>query len=102
MFSIVKNLCFEYKLRTGELNEERLSNEKWKIGLLAEPKYYQPAEIDAIFGVDVWLQILAPNLVKDNHELALEQETKLGYLILQREDVSNHPQKFQYHQYSVY
>lgn len=50
---------------------------------LADPEYLVPAEVDALFGAQIWLQIVLPQIIKTKDEQAIAQHTRLGYVILQ-------------------
>lgn len=48
---------------------------------LADTKYHQPGQIEALLGVGIWIQIVEPGIKKDKNNQALAQNTKLGYVI---------------------
>lgn len=45
--------------------------------ILADPGYGIPGEIDALFGLRVWMKIVLPNVIKTNDNLAAAQNTSL-------------------------
>lgn len=50
---------------------------------LADPHYGIPNEVEALFGMRVWIQILLPNVIRTSDHAAIAQSTKLGYVVMQ-------------------
>lgn len=50
---------------------------------LADPHYLIPSEVDALFGLPIWIRIVSPKLVKSADGNAIAQQTKLGYVVFQ-------------------
>lgn len=75
------------------LPEEKIpSNPQLRTLTLADPHYQTPSEIEALFGIDVWVQILLPNVIyHKTRSIAIAQETKLGYVVFQagKKDTKN-------------
>lgn len=53
---------------------------------LADNKYNEPGKINALLGLDVWIQIVEPHIIKATTKLAIAQKTKLGYVIFEAEN----------------
>lgn len=67
------------------LPEEKMAfNPQFRSLRLADPNFQTPGEIEALFGIDVWVQILLPNIIyHKSKSIAIAQETSLGYVIFQ-------------------
>lgn len=50
---------------------------------LADPEYGQPKEIQALFGVNIWIKILTDGVIKTCDQRAAAQQTKFGWIIYQ-------------------
>ncbi|KAI5644381.1 putative peptidase (DUF1758) domain-containing protein [Phthorimaea operculella] len=48
---------------------------------LADPKYYTPGKIDMLLGIDVYTEILKPNLIKGPPGTPCAQDTTLGWIL---------------------
>lgn len=46
---------------------------------LADSAYHQSSAIDAIFGIDIWIKIILPQIIYDADAIA--QSSKLGYIV---------------------
>lgn len=53
---------------------------------LADPNFNIPGDIEALFGLGIWIKIVQPQIVVSENQLMLAHETKLGYVMLQCED----------------
>lgn len=52
---------------------------------LADPNYASPKPIDILFGLDIWVKILADGIMKSNDGQAAAQNSKFGWIIFQGE-----------------
>lgn len=50
---------------------------------LADPKYGSPSEIEALFGIGIWVKILAEGVLKSHNHTAAAQNTSLGWVVYQ-------------------
>lgn len=51
---------------------------------LADPHYEKPGEIEALFGIDIWLRILLPDVIyNSNQSRVIAQQTRLGFVVFQ-------------------
>lgn len=57
---------------------------------LADPSYHEPGEIEALLGVAIWIQIIEPEIKRDEQNQALAQNTKLGYVIFENQQDPYH------------
>lgn len=64
---------------------------------LADPKYKYPAEIDALFGMEIWIKALKSNVVKTRNGLAAAQQTSFGWVIYMTREESNQRQPIVLH-----
>lgn len=56
---------------------------------LADPQYGSPGEIDALFGLGIWIKILDNGIVRSSDSLAVAQKSTLGWVIYQTEQETN-------------
>lgn len=76
---------------TKPLPEKRIQATEYKQFLslsLADPKFHTTSAIEALFGIDIWIKIVQPNIKRSADNLILAQETKLGYIIVQSTDIT--------------
>lgn len=52
---------------------------------LADPHFGSPKTIDILFGLDIWVKILADGIVRSEDGLAAAQNSKFGWIIFQGE-----------------
>lgn len=50
---------------------------------LADPDFFIPSEVDALFGVQVWIKIVQPTIIKASDESGIAQQTRMGFVIFQ-------------------
>ncbi|XP_055855978.1 uncharacterized protein LOC129919155 [Episyrphus balteatus] len=78
--------AFIFKSLTGLLPAHKMIHNTWEhlTNLeLADPKFYVPAPIDILFGSDVYPDIVLPEIVRNDHEIApIAQNTHLGWIVL--------------------
>lgn len=55
---------------------------------LADPNFHVTGDIEALFGINIWIKIVQSNIIRSGDDLVLAQDTKLGYIIVQSEDIS--------------
>ncbi|XP_053623554.1 uncharacterized protein LOC128682758 [Plodia interpunctella] len=48
---------------------------------LADPKFYQPSEVDMLLGAEIFFDIISPNQIKLGPGLPVLQDSKLGWFI---------------------
>lgn len=53
---------------------------------LADPKFGTPDEIDALFGINLWINILCAGVIKSKDGLVAAQQTSLGWVIYKQEN----------------
>lgn len=63
--------------RTIESSEINLSSEM----SLADPLFWKPDQIELLFGIEIWAQIIQPKIVELNRAL-VQQDTKIGSVIM--------------------
>ena len=62
--SILHCLFYVVPRISRPLPETKIQQDKYLQRLqLADPNYGMPSEIDALFGIDIWLRILLPNII---------------------------------------
>lgn len=74
---VTRNLPFE-QFNLGQYDE--FSNLP-----LADPNFGKPGEIDALFGMNLWITILCPGVIKSKDGTIAAQQTLLGWVIYKRE-----------------
>lgn len=52
---------------------------------LADDQYTRSSKINALLGVETWIQIVEPEILKSTNGMTIAQKTKLGYVIFERE-----------------
>lgn len=57
---------------------------------LADPKFGTPGEIDALFGVNLWIKILQNGVIKSKDGMVAAQQTSIGWVIYTQENPCNH------------
>lgn len=50
---------------------------------LADSTWATPGKIDALFGVQIWIKIVEPRIIKSLDGTSIAQSTQLGYVIFQ-------------------
>lgn len=50
---------------------------------LADPQFFIPSEVDALFGVQVWIKIVKPRIIRTNDGSGIAQLTRMGYVVFQ-------------------
>lgn len=72
---------------TTHLPLQRISQHKEFNQLkLADPNYCEPAQIDALFGIGIWISISKSGFIKSSDELAAAQKTVFGWVIYQTDN----------------
>lgn len=79
-FFVVKNITNYSPNSTYEPTQWNLPTSQ-----LADSSYNQPGQIEALLGVGIWIQIMEPDILKDENNQALAQNTKLGYVIFENQ-----------------
>lgn len=59
---------------------------------LADAEYNKPGKIHALLGVEIWIQIIEPQIIHSKTKKAMAQKTKLGYVIF---DADNDPYRLE-------
>lgn len=81
--NLIKDTFFVVKNITNYSPKSNYNPVQWDLqsNQLADTKYHQPGQIEALLGVGIWIQIIEPGIKKDNGNQALAQNTKLEYVI---------------------
>ncbi|XP_055918732.1 uncharacterized protein LOC129950839 [Eupeodes corollae] len=78
--------AFIFKSLTGLLPAHKMIHNTWEHLTdlqLADPNFHIPAPIDILFGSDVYPEIILPDIIRNEQEIApIAQNTHLGYIIL--------------------
>lgn len=53
---------------------------------LADPNFGTPSEIDALFGISLWITILSAGVIKSKDGMAAAQQTLLGWVIYEQDN----------------
>lgn len=78
-FFVLKNITnYVPPARKPEWNKNQL--------YLADETYNEPGKIDALLGLEIWIQIVKSHIIRARNKLAIAQNTKLGYVIFEAEN----------------
>lgn len=56
---------------------------------LADPNFGTPGEIDALFGINLWIKILCGGVIKSKNGMVAAQQTLFGWVIYKQEDLND-------------
>lgn len=85
-FYVVKQITRHLPFETFNLGQH---NEFKKL-TMADPNFGTPGEIDALFGINLWIKILCSGVIKSNDGMVAAQQTLFGWVIYSQENINNH------------